>query len=115
MTRPARGLMSAGGGCLLRPKCGLRVAGVWRRSQRSPGLAHSTINRGQKDLWGAAAEGAVRRAGAGVMRFAANDLQLVPAPKAPGLACDAGRSDAAPDRVSKSMEKVAATLTASER
>lgn len=80
---------------------------------RITGLARSTINRGEDDLDAAEpmARGQVRRAGAGRKAVTANDPELVPALKQ--LVEPATLGD--PMRpllwVSKSMDKLAATLT----
>jgi hypothetical protein len=80
---------------------------------RITGLARSTINRGEDDLDAAPlVRGQVRRAGAGRKAVAANDPGLVPALKR--LVAPATLGD--PVRpllwVSKSMDKLAALLTA---
>jgi hypothetical protein len=80
---------------------------------RITGLARSTINRGEDDLdAGAPADGRARRAGGGRKALSEKDPGLVPALQ--GLVEPATLGD--PERpllwVSKSMDKLAATLTA---
>ena len=80
---------------------------------RITGLARSTINRGEDDLdAGAPADGRARRAGGGRKALREKDPGLVPALQ--GLVEPATLGD--PERpllwVSKSMDKLAATLTA---
>jgi hypothetical protein len=80
---------------------------------RITGLARSTINRGEDDLdAGVPADGRARRAGGGRKALSEKDPGLVPALR--GLVEPATLGD--PERpllwVSKSMDKLAATLTA---
>jgi Rhodopirellula transposase DDE domain len=75
------------------------------------GLARSTINRGEDDLDSGLPQGRVRRAGGGRKAVSAKDPELVPALKRlvePATLGDPGRSLL---WVSKSMDKLAATLT----
>src|SRR4051812_16063589 len=76
------------------------------------GLARSTINRGKQDLDAQALpKGRVRRAGGGRPSVCENDPGLVPAPKRRGEPATLGDPMRPLIWVSKSMEKLAATLT----
>jgi len=87
--------------------------GVLAIVSKITGLARSTINRGKRDLDAQPLpKGQVRRAGGGRRPLRENDPGLVPALKRPGRARDAGAIPLRPlIWVSKSMEKLAATLT----
>lgn len=80
---------------------------------RITGLARSTINRGEDDLDAAEpmAEGQVRRPGAGRKALATNDPGLVPALKQLVEPATLGSSVRPLLWVSKSMDKLAETLT----
>jgi hypothetical protein len=80
---------------------------------RITGLARSTINRGEDDLDAAPlAKGRVRRAGGGRKRVAAKDPGLVPALQSLVEPATLGDPTRPLIWVSKSMEKLAAALTA---
>ena len=77
------------------------------------GLARSTINRGKKDLDGRPLpKGRVRRAGGGRRALCENDPGLIPALKRLVEPATLGDPMRPLIWVSKSMEKLAATLTA---
>ncbi len=106
----ARSSTSGDGGCLPRARCG--ALGGLAAVSKITGLARSTINRGKDDLDAAALpKGRVRRAGGGRRALSKNDPGLVRAPER--LVTPATLGD--PMRpliwVSKSVEKLAATLT----
>src|SRR5271155_6239222 len=80
---------------------------------RIPGLARSTINRGKADLDAAALRGGrVRRAGGGRRAVSENDPGLVPALQRLVEPATLGDPMRPLIWVSKSMEKLAAALTA---
>jgi hypothetical protein len=80
------------------------------------GLARSTINRGKKDLDAQPPpKGRVRRAGSGRRALCENDPGLVPALKSLVEPATPGDPMRPLIWVSKSMEKLAATLTAMGR
>src|SRR5208337_261517 len=103
---------SGDGGCLPRARCGAPGGVVLRPSRRSPGLARSTINRGKDDLDTAALpRGRVRRAGGGRRALSKNDPGLVRALERLVEPATLGDPMRPLIWVSKSLEKLAATLT----
>src|ERR1700746_1589962 len=100
------GLAGGGGRCVWRGGGGV-AAGA-----NITGLARSTINRGKKDLDGRPLpKGRVRRAGGGRRALCENDPGLIPALKRLVEPATLGDPMRPLIWVSKSMEKLAATLT----